>query len=231
MSADQQKKTSPRVYILAACISLIAGFLAVYVNLGGDGNGRDQTKAAKIKTEGAAKPSSGTETGQSQSANPLQGLNTGEMQNFVLRKTPQDVPSFTFVNDAGEEKTLADWKGKVVLLNLWATWCAPCRKEMPALDALQKKFGGEKFEVVAISIDRGGLEKPRKFLEKINVKALKLYNEPTARLTTKLKALGMPTTLLINREGQEIGRLAGPAEWASEDAIKLIEVAVGSGET
>ena len=221
MSAEQThgqaKKTSSATYLLAAALAAVAGFVAVYVNFGSDGN---VTSPAPRAT--ADRPAPATAGG-------LGGLNRGHMAAFIVRSAPQDVPAFSFSADGGQEKSLADWKGKVVLLNLWATWCAPCRKEMPALDKLKADLGGENFDVVAISIDRGGFDKPRAFLKKIEVGHLKLYNEATGRLGPKLKAFGMPTTLLIDRNGKEIGRLIGPAEWDSEDAVTLLKAAIGKG--
>jgi thiol-disulfide isomerase/thioredoxin len=109
-----------------------------------------------------------------------------------------------------------------VLLNLWATWCAPCRKEMPALDRLQKALGSDGFEVVALNLDRGGVETAKKFLDQIKIEALKLYADPSTRASTELNAVGMPTTILIDRDGRELGRIVGPAEWDGADAQRLI---------
>jgi thiol-disulfide isomerase/thioredoxin len=156
-------------------------------------------------------------------ANPLAA---GDMITFVFKKTPEAIPSFRFEDAAGAEKTLADWKGKVVLLNLWATWCAPCRKEMPALDRLQKELGGDNFEVVAISVDRQGAPASKKFLDETKSVNLKLYVESSSRSVGTLKAAGLPTTILVDKEGREIGRLAGPAEWDSADAKRLIQAAL-----
>ncbi len=115
-----------------------------------------------------------------------------------------------------------------MLLNLWATWCVPCREEMPALDKLQAALGGANFEVVAINIDRGGPDKARDFLKEIGVNKLALYTDPSGKLFSTIRAVGMPTTLLIDREGREIGRLVGPADWASPEAKTLIEAAIAA---
>ena len=131
-----------------------------------------------------------------------------------------------FTDAEGKPRTLADWKGRVVLLNLWATWCAPCRKEMPQLENLQKELGSDKFEVVALSVDRTGIAGAKKFLDQIKVERLGVYADATARAGSALRAIGMPTTLLIDREGREVGRLIGPAEWDSADAKRLIEAAL-----
>jgi thiol-disulfide isomerase/thioredoxin len=127
--------------------------------------------------------------------------------------------------------TLADHAGKTVLMNLWATWCAPCRAEMPALDALQKKKGGDKFEVVAVNVDTGDDIKPKKFLSEIGIQSLGYYRDNTLGLFETLKkdglALGLPVTLLIDKDGCLLASMNGPAEWSSDDARKLIDKAVG----
>ncbi len=114
----------------------------------------------------------------------------------------------------------------MVLLNFWATWCAPCRKELPALDKLQKQLGSPKFEVLALAVDRAGPEKAKRFLDDTKVTSLPLYIDTTARAANAMRAVGMPTTILIDAEGREIGRLVGPAEWDSEDAVRLIRAHV-----
>jgi thiol-disulfide isomerase/thioredoxin len=144
------------------------------------------------------------------------------MAAFVFRKEPEALPQFKFQDAEGRERTLSDWRGKVVLLNLWATWCLPCRKEMPSLDRLQKELGSDKFEVVALSVDRKGLEASRKFLDETKVERLALYVDPSARANTELRVVGLPVTLLIDAQGRELGRLLGPAEWDGEDAKRLL---------
>ena len=125
---------------------------------------------------------------------------------------------------------LTDWNGRVVLLNLWATWCVPCKKEMPALDALQKTLGGPGFEVVTVNIDTRDPDKAKAWLKEAGISQLAYYADSTAKIFQDLKAagraFGMPTTLLIDKQGCEIASLAGPAEWASEDAIKLVRAAL-----
>ncbi len=148
------------------------------------------------------------------------------MAAFVFRKAPEDLPEVKFLDAAGKERTLADWRGKVVLLNLWATWCLPCRKEMPALDRLQREMGSDKFQVVAVSVDRTGLAGARKFLDETKAGKLALYADPTARMATTLRAAGLPATLLLDAQGREVGRLLGPAEWDSDDAKRLIRAAL-----
>jgi thiol-disulfide isomerase/thioredoxin len=165
-------------------------------------------------------------------ANKLAPFATGEVAAVNGAKSPLKVPNLAFQDTAGKPVTLDQWRGRVVLLNLWATWCVPCRKEMPALDALEQRLGGPRFEVVAINIDTRDGDKPRAWLKEVGVQKLNFYADPTARTFQDLKAIGrafgMPTTLLIDAQGCEIGTIAGPAEWASEDAIKLITAALGS---
>ncbi len=142
---------------------------------------------------------------------------------FVRKPQPTAMPEFRFTNADGKEMTLADFKGKTVLLNLWATWCGPCREEMPGLDRLQAELGGDNFEVVALSLDRGGIEASQRFLDQIKVASLATYVDATGKASKPLRVIGMPTTLLIDADGFEVGRLIGPAEWDSTAAKKLIE--------
>lgn len=142
---------------------------------------------------------------------------------FVRKSEPAELPEVSFTDEKGESKTLADFKGKTILLNLWATWCAPCREEMPSLDRLQAELGGDNFEVIALSIDRGGVEASKRFLEEIKVTSLATYVDASGKATKPLHVIGMPTTLLIDADGREVGRLVGPAHWDSPAAKKLIE--------
>ena len=155
----------------------------------------------------------------------------GEVAAVNIAKSPLKVPDLAFQDAGGKPLTLEHWRGRTVLLNLWATWCVPCRKEMPALDALQGRLGGPGFEVVAINIDTRDADKPKAWLNEVGVKKLAYYADPNAKTFQDLKAtgraFGMPTTVLIDSNGCEIGTIAGPAEWASEDAVKLIQAAIG----
>ena len=159
----------------------------------------------------------------------LAPLARGEVAAINIATEPKRLPDLAFNDAGGQPRKLSDFRGRTVLLNLWATWCVPCRKEMPALDALQAKLGGETFQVVAINIDTRNLDKPKAWLDEVGIKGLGYFADPSAKVFQDLKsigkALGMPTTLLIDPQGCELGTLAGPAEWASEDAIKLIEAA------
>ena len=159
-------------------------------------------------------------------ANPLKALAKGPLAAFLVHQSPNDIPAFTFKDETGSPVTLERWKGKVVLLNLWATWCLPCRKEMPSLAALQKELGSEAFEVVALSIDRKGAEASAAFLKEVGADSLRLYTDTDSKSLAALQALGLPATLLIDRNGKEVGRLLGPAEWASPEAMRLVEAAL-----
>jgi len=154
----------------------------------------------------------------------------GEVAAVNMAKSPLRVPNLAFQDAAGKPLTLADWRGRTVLLNLWATWCVPCRKEMPSLDALQTRLGGPNFEVVTVNIDTRDADKPKAWLKEVGVSKLAYYADPAAKTFQDLKAIGrafgMPTTMLIDPNGCEIGTIAGPAEWASDDALKLIQAAI-----
>ena len=139
--------------------------------------------------------------------------------------------SLAFNGPDGKQMSIADFKGRTVLLNLWATWCVPCREEMPALDALQAKAGDSAFEVVAVNVDTDATGKRERFLTETGIKSLKDYSEPTMALFNASKkqglALGLPVTLLIGKDGCLLSAMNGPANWAGADALKLIETAKG----
>ena len=154
----------------------------------------------------------------------------GEVAAVTLATKPLQLPDLAFKDADGNPKKLSDWRGKTVLVNLWATWCVPCRKEMPALDNLEAKLGSDKFQVVAINIDTRDAAKPVAFLKEGDLNKLAYFHDSNAKVFQDLKsvgrALGMPTSVLVDPQGCEIATLSGPAEWDSEDAIKLIEAAV-----
>ncbi len=158
-------------------------------------------------------------------------LARGEVAAMAIAESPLQVPDLAFRDLAGTERRLSDWRGRTVLLNLWATWCIPCRKEMPALDALEGTLGGPRFEVVAVNIDTRDSIKPQAWLQDVGVSRLAYYADPSAKVFQDLKLIGrgfgLPTTLLVDPAGCEIGTAAGPAEWASEDGLRLVRTALG----
>lgn len=157
-------------------------------------------------------------------------LARGEIAALAPAHTPLLVPDLAFKDAEGRDRTLADWRGRTVLLNLWATWCVPCRREMPALDALEGNLGGANFEVVAINIDTRDPDKPLAFLKEVGVTHLAYYADQSAKVFQDLKAagkaFGMPTTLIIDTNGCEIGDMAGPANWSSPEGSKLVSAAI-----
>jgi len=159
----------------------------------------------------------------------LAPLAQGEVAALTMATTPLRLPDLTFDDADGKPRKLSDWRGRTVLVNLWATWCVPCRKEMPALDRLQTKLGSKDFEVVAINIDTREPEKPKIFLKEANLTRLSYFSDQKAKVFQDLKAvgraLGMPTSVLVDGQGCEIATIAGPAEWDSDDAVKLITAA------
>jgi len=212
---QRNRAASPAVYLVAAIVAAIAGFGTVYVSFAPSDN---------AETGVSGNGSAGALTG----GGPLAGLNKGPMAPLLIRATPLDLPAFAFADKDGKPVSLADFAGKVVLLNIWATWCVPCREEMPALDKLETKLGGNDFQVVAVNIDKGGSDKAAAFLKETGADHLVLYTDPTGKLFSTVKTVGMPTTLIIDRRGKEIARLVGPADWASPEAFAVIEAALAA---
>ena len=148
-------------------------------------------------------------------------------QNFVMSEAPKPMPELQFTDSDGKSLTLADFRGKVVLLNIWATWCAPCRKEMPTLDRLQAILGGPDFVVLPMSIDRKGMDAVTKFYAEIGIQHLAHYVAPGANQVLDILGVwGLPATLLVDRQGRELGRLDGPAEWDSPDMINTLKTII-----
>jgi thiol-disulfide isomerase/thioredoxin len=196
----------------AAAVALGIGALALY-GTGGAGNSTAAAcREAKVTAERLA------------------ALARGELAAVTVAREPKPLPDLSFSGPDGQPQRLADYKGRTVLVNLWATWCVPCRQEMPALDKLQAALGGPEFEVVAINIDTRNLDRPRIWLKEAGIEKLAYYADPEAKVFQDLKrvgkAIGMPTTLLVDREGCELALLNGPAEWASEDALRLVRAAL-----
>lgn len=194
----------------AAVVAVVAG---IYVTLGDQGNGGGDAFCAAAAPRAAA----------------LDPFAHGEVAAFQIAKEPEKLSDLAFIDADGEPTTLAAFEGRVALVNLWATWCGPCRREMPALDRLETALGGKDFSVVPISIDTGERDRAAQFLESIGVENLPLYTDPSTKIFEALKirglAIGLPVTVLIDRDGCRLGHMNGPAEWDSEDAQKLIEAA------
>ncbi|MGE5511646.1 MAG: TlpA family protein disulfide reductase [Bacteroidota bacterium] len=219
-NALQTPRTSFTTYAWAAALAALAGFAAVYVTLRGADNANPDGAASAVVDE--ARPAAAAANQALPSGPGANPLSVGSMAAFVFKKSPEPVPDTPFLDASGKERSIKDWAGKVVLLNLWATWCAPCRKEMPSLDRLQAQLGSDRFEVVAVSVDKTGIDGAKKFLDDIKVAKLGAFADPTIRLGTALKAIGMPSSLIIDAQGREVGRLVGPAEWDSDEAKRLI---------
>ncbi|RWD60210.1 MAG: TlpA family protein disulfide reductase [Mesorhizobium sp.] len=217
---------APRLILAALAAGVLAGAVAVYVSESGSGNNAPPEAAASAdgKDDVACKAKAGH-------AKQVAAKAVGQVAALQPADPPQSLKSLAFNGPDGKPMTIADHAGKTVLLNLWATWCAPCRAEMPALDALQKEKGGNAFEVVAVNVDTGDDAKPKKFLKEIGVETLGYYRDPTIALFNEVKtrglALGLPVTMLIDGEGCLIAHMNGPAEWSSPDAKRLVEAAVG----
>ncbi len=143
-------------------------------------------------------------------------------QGFAVHHEPQPIANVRFVTEDGIRMDMEDMRGKVVLVNVWATWCVPCREEMPTLDALQAELGGNRFEVVALSIDRAGSQVVRRFYDEIGVTDLGVYVDETMLSATALRTVGLPTTLLVDADGRELGRLVGPAAWDDPEMVSFL---------
>jgi thiol-disulfide isomerase/thioredoxin len=155
----------------------------------------------------------------------------GEVAAVSATLSPKPMPALAFNGPEGQPLTLDSFRGRTVLVNLWATWCVPCRQEMPALDRLQTELGGRDFEVVAVNVDTRNPEKPRAWLQDNGIRGLAYYADPGGKLLQVLQrsghVVGLPTTVLVDPNGCEVAVLKGPAEWSSPDALALIRAALG----
>ncbi|AZV19928.1 MULTISPECIES: TlpA disulfide reductase family protein [unclassified Mesorhizobium] len=215
---------APRLILAALVAGALAGAVAVYVSESRSGNNAPAQAAVGDSRDDV------TCAAKSDRAKKVAASATGEVAALLPADPPQSMKSLAFNGPDGKPMTLADHAGKTVLLNLWATWCAPCRAEMPALDALQKEKGSDSFEVVAVNVDAGDDVKPKKFLSDTGVATLGYYRDSTMTLFNDLKkrglALGLPVTMLIDGEGCLIAHMNGPAEWSGPDARRLVETAL-----
>ena len=205
---------------VAAAAGILAGAVAVYVRESANGNGA--TGEASVRCAGAVA-----------AAARLGPLARGEVAAFRATDQPDLVSDLSFQAPDGSSTSLAAFAGKTVLLNLWATWCVPCRAEMPALDRLEGALGSDSFAVVAVNVDVRNPERARAFLGEVGVSRLAFYADPSFGIFNALKkrglALGLPSTILVDGKGCRIGGIEGPAAWDSEDAKALVRAATAPG--
>ena len=192
---DLNRKRAPLKYAALAVLALSAGIAAAMLFPGVGGKLRD-FRAAYLQ-------------------DPL--------NKFTRHAEPQVVPDIAFNDADGRPVRLSDWRGQLVLLNIWATWCGPCKAEMPSLDRLQAKLGGKEFTVLALSTDRGGPQAPAQFFSRESITHLKVFNDKTGEAAIRMKEPGLPLSIVLNEEGQEIARLFGPMEWDSPEMIAQLE--------
>lgn len=212
------RSAAPLMLIAAAVVVAGAGLL--YVMERGSGK-KDAAPASSAECAGAAR-----------TAAAVKDLARGEVAAMAISAAPDRLPPLKFNGPDGQPMTLDALRGQTVLLNLWATWCVPCRAEMPALDALQAELGSDKFQVAAINIDTARLDRPKAFFNEVGIKALTLYADPKADVFYEMKqaskALGLPVTALLDPAGCAIGLMNGPARWDSDDAKALVRAAVAA---
>lgn len=156
-------------------------------------------------------------------------LREGDMKKLIMHEDPKATPTVAYqLADGAGEQTLEAYRGKFILLNFWATWCAPCRKEMPQLSELQAEFGGDSFEVVTIATGRNSPEGIKKFFAEIGVDNLPRHQDPKQALASQMGIFGLPITVLIDPEGNEVARLRGDANWSSDSAKAIIAAVIGA---
>jgi thiol-disulfide isomerase/thioredoxin len=216
MTDEKSNPRNPRLPVALVAAGLAAALAAAVLYGKAPGGSKDEAVQCPAAKAVAAR---------------LAPLAAGEVAALNVDKNPKPAVDISFQAADGKKLTLADFRGRNVLLNLWATWCVPCRAEMPALDRLQAKLGGADFEVVAVNIDTSRLDRPKAFLTEAGVKTLAPYADPSAdsfeTLRVAGKALGLPTSLLIGPDGCELAVMAGPAQWDSPDAVKVVTAMVG----
>ncbi len=161
----------------------------------------------------------------------LEDMRDGDMRKLNFHSAPKEVSQKSFITEDGGEATLGDYKGKVVLLNFWATWCAPCRHEMPMLSALQAELGGDDFEVVTLATGRNMVPAMQKFFNEIDVTNLPLHRDPKQAVAREMAVFGLPATIIMDREGREIARLQGDADWSSDNARAILLAVIGQDDS
>jgi thiol-disulfide isomerase/thioredoxin len=219
---------APRLILAALISGVLAGAVAVYVRESGSGNNAPVQVAVSGSKDDVACAA------KSERAKKVAAAATGQVAALLPADPPQSLRSLAFNGPDGKPMTIADHAGKTMLLNLWATWCAPCRAEMPALDVLQKQKGSDAFEVVAINVDTGDDSKPKKFLKDTGVEALGYYRDSTMGVFNVVQkrglALGLPVTMLVDGQGCLIAHMNGPADWSGPDARRLVEAALSPSD-
>lgn len=191
-----------------------------------------QTEVANAVAEAPDEPQTdqGSETTSADTTDATAGTEgTSALKKLVVHSTPKPAGTSEFTTFEGAPLHLSDWEGKWVLVNFWATWCAPCRHEMPALSQLQADRGGEDFEVVTIATTRNPPQAMQNFFEEIGVDNLPLHRDQGSTLSREMSVLGLPVTVILNPEGQEVARLTGDAEWNSPEARTAIEALMSGG--
>jgi thiol-disulfide isomerase/thioredoxin len=223
MMQDKKPRLFPsmKLVAVAAILGIVAGGVAVYMKEAGNGNGPAETAAIDCAPANAAIAR-------------LSPFAKGQVAAFIPAQAPQALTLPAFKDAAGKDVRLSDFAGKVQLVNLWATWCVPCREEMPALNGLQKVLGGDKFQVTAINLDNGDdITKPREFLAETGIDALTLFHDGGLASFNTLKkagvAMGLPASVLVDGRGCMLGAMNGPAAWESDDAKAMIKAAIGEG--
>jgi cytochrome oxidase Cu insertion factor (SCO1/SenC/PrrC family) len=223
MAKDNAGPSTGVWIVLAMVAGMLAGLGGILVSGGFSDERQKSVAEAAVSDSCSVSPDQLTA---------IRSASKGAVAAMLTTEKPRSMRGMTFSGPDGSPVSVGDFEGKTLLINLWATWCAPCREEMPALDALQNEVGGEKFEVIAVNLDTGGNDKPLAFLKEIGIDNLRYYSEQTLSLFNGLKkqglALGLPVTLLVNGEGCLLAHMNGPAEWASEDAVSFIRTAMGA---
>lgn len=223
---EQMNKHSKSKFLIPLLVVFGVGVAAagVYVMNGGDGNQSIEVSANS--------PDAVAMLALKTKASEIEKSAVGDVAAMLALDEPIQLPVHKFVGPDGTEQTMDQFKGKVLLVNLWATWCAPCREEMPALSELQTAKSGDDFEVVTINIDRGDRTKPDGFLKDIGVDNLALYQDSSMGIFNSLKkegiAFGLPVTMLLDEDGYVIGSMNGPAHWSSQDALNYIDAAIAA---
>jgi thiol-disulfide isomerase/thioredoxin len=217
VDGPQKSRRGTRLIAGAAVAGLVAGAVAVYVRQSAEGNAAAIADCAGALAKAAE----------------IKPLAKGELAAFRVAERPELLRALVFKDPEGKDSGVAALAGKTILLNLWATWCVPCRAEMPALDRLQAEAGSADFAVVAVNLDVKNPERAQGFLSEIGVKNLALYADPSFALFNTLKsrglAFGLPTSLLIDGKGCRLGIVEGPAEWDSQEAKALVRAAAKAG--